>query len=72
MIEPEHDKTNKIPCAPQKDSEFSLCAQWAKDPRFIYAGSKDSDQRLGGCWFYHEEVHMALVLLNTVLTSRFH
>ena len=54
-IEPLHDKTNKMTCAPAKTrisldicpvwSESSLCAQWvAKDPSFLHADSEDSDQ----------------------------
>ena len=53
--EPPHDKTNKMTMRPAKTqislgihpvwSESSLCAQWvAKDPRFLHADSKDSDQ----------------------------
>ena len=53
--EPGHDKTNKMCVCPAKTqinlgirrvrSEFSLCAQWvAKDPSFLHADSKDSDQ----------------------------
>ena len=53
--EPRHDKTNKISVRPAKTqislgirqvwSESSLCAQWvAKDPKFLHADSKDSDQ----------------------------
>ena len=54
-IEPPHDKTNKMNVCPAKTqislgirpvwSESSLCAQWvAKDPSFLHADSKDSDQ----------------------------
>ena len=50
-----HDKINKMTVCPVKTqislgicsvwSESSLCAQWvAKDPRFLHADSKDSDQ----------------------------
>ena len=53
--EPPHDKTNKMTVCPGKTqislgmrpvwSESSLCAHWvAKDPSFLYADSKDSDQ----------------------------
>ena len=53
--EPPHDKTNKMTVCPGKTqislgispawSESSLCAQWvAKDPTFLHADSKDSDQ----------------------------
>ena len=55
LCEPRHDKTNKISVHPVKTqislgthpvwSESSLCTQWvAKDPRFLHADSKDSDQ----------------------------
>ena len=45
--------TNKMTCASSEDSDQPghpslinpLCAQWvAKDPRFLHADSKDSDQ----------------------------
>ena len=53
--EPPHDKTNKMVCAPSKDSDQSghppslirvfACTQWeAKDPSFLHADSEDSDQ----------------------------
>ena len=53
--EPRHDKTNKMGVRPAQAqislgirpdwSESSLCAQWvAKDPSFLHADSKDSDQ----------------------------
>ena len=53
IIEPQHDKTNKVTVRPAKIqislgicpvySESSLCAQWvAKDPSFLHADSKDS------------------------------
>ena len=68
-------------CAPSKDSDqpghppsfeqSSLCAQWvAKDPSFLHADSKDSDQAgrmprqitsLGAhslCWFCHVVAHL--------------
>ena len=55
VIEPHHDKTNKVTVCPAKTqislgirpvwSESSLCAQWvAKDPRFLHADSVDFDQ----------------------------
>ena len=55
MYEPPRDKTNKMTVRPAKTqiclgirpvcSESSLCAQWVvKDPNFLYADSKDSDQ----------------------------
>ena len=49
LIEPPHDKTNKMVCAPIKDfaqsDQSSLCAQWvARDPSFLHADSEDSDQ----------------------------
>ena len=54
-FEPPHDKTNKMTVRPAKTqislgirpvwSESSPCAQWvAKDPSFLHADSKDSDQ----------------------------
>ena len=55
IIEPPHDKTNKMTVRPAKTqislgirpvwSESSLCAQWvAKEPSFPHADSEDSDQ----------------------------
>ena len=55
IIEPPHDKTNKMACVPTKTkislsicpvwSASLLCAQWvAKDPSFLHADSEDSDQ----------------------------
>ena len=53
LIEPPHDKTNKMSVRPAKTqirvrrvwSESSLCAQWVvKDPSFLHADSEDSDQ----------------------------
>ena len=55
VFEPRHDKTNRMSVRPAKTqislgirpvwSESSLCAHWvAKDPRFLHADSKDSDQ----------------------------
>ena len=55
IIEPPHDKTNKMIVCPAKTkislgerpvwSESSLCAQWvAKDPSFLHADSGDPDQ----------------------------
>ena len=46
--EPQHDKTNKMTCAPSEDSDqpdqSSLYAHWvAKDPMFIHADSEHSD-----------------------------
>ena len=55
-------------------SESSLCTQWvAKDPSFLHADSKDSDQtgRMPGwsesslgtkplCWFCHEVAHLCV------------
>ena len=47
QYEPEHDKINKMACAPSEDCirpvwlESSLRAQWvAKDPSFLYADSE--------------------------------
>ena len=75
--EPWHDKTNKMNVRPGKTqisqginlvwSESSLCAQWvAKDPIFLHADSKDSDQtgqslrwaHMPLCWFCHEVAQM--------------
>ena len=50
--EPQHDKTNKMTCAPSKDSDQPghppslirdfVCAVWvAKDARFLHADSED-------------------------------
>ena len=55
IIEPRHDKTNKMSLHPAKTqislgirrvlSESSLCAQWvAKGPNFLHEDSEDSDQ----------------------------
>ena len=56
ITEPHRDETNKMTCAPNKDSdqpghlpcliiESSLCAQWVgKDSRFVHADNEDSDQ----------------------------
>ena len=54
IIEPRHDKTNKMSVHLERlrsawasaQSDQSLrCTQWvAKDPRFLHAGSEDSDQ----------------------------
>ena len=55
--EPPYDKTNKVSMHPAKMqislgihpvwSESSMCSQWvAKDPSFLHADSKDSDQTL--------------------------
>ena len=54
-VEPVHDKTNKITCAPSKDSEqpghtprlirvFAMLFWVAKDTMFLNADSEDSDQ----------------------------
>ena len=58
IIEPRHDKTNKMSVHPAKIR--SAWARGAKDPRFLHADSEDSDQtgrmptaktliRMGGC-----------------------
>ena len=76
--EPPHDKTNKMAVRPAQTqisqgirpvwSEQSLCTQWvAKDPSFLHADSKNSDQtgrmarliclrwaHIPFCWFCHE------------------
>ena len=55
VLEPRHDKTNKMSVRLAKTqislgirpvwSESSLCAQWvAKDPSFLHTDSEDSDQ----------------------------
>ena len=55
MLEPRHEKTNKMNMRPAKTqislgicpvwSESSLCTEWvAKDPTFLHANSEDSDQ----------------------------
>ena len=48
IYEPPRDKTNKMMCAPSKDSDqpgHLLCAQWvAKNLSFLHADSEDSDQ----------------------------
>ena len=55
LFEPPNDKTNKMTVCPAKTqislgirpvwSEPLLCTQWvAKDPSFLHANSKDSDQ----------------------------
>ena len=55
LYEPRHNKTNKMSVGPAKTqislgirpgwSESSLCAKWvAKDPSFLHADSKDTDQ----------------------------
>ena len=50
IYEPAHDKTNKMARVPSEDSDqpglpLSLCAQWVpKDPSFLHADSKDTDQ----------------------------
>ena len=81
-----HDKTNKMTVRPAKTqiclgihpvcSESSLCAQWvAKDPSFLHADSKDSNQtgRMP-CWFCHEVAHLMASLTYTFHSSdcRFH
>ena len=45
IIEPDHDKTNKMTCASSEDSDqSSLCSLWvAKDPAFLQEDSEDSD-----------------------------
>ena len=90
-FEPWHDKTNKMAVPPAKTqislgirpvwSEPSLCAQWvAKDPSFLHADSKDSDQtgqmpRLiwvsagahSFCWFCHVVAHFMVSSFTTLL-----
>ena len=76
QYEPPHHKTNKMTMRPAKTqislgitpvwSESSLCTQWvAKDPNFLHADSKDSDQtgrmpRL--IWVFAERTVTLLVL----------
>ena len=62
IIELFHDKTNKMVCAASEDwsawasaqsDQSSLCSQWvAKDPSFLHADSKDSDQTGHTCHFF--------------------
>ena len=65
MLEPPHDKTNKMACATIRlgGSEPSKCAQWvAEDPMFLHVYSEDSDQtgrtvrwvHRPLCWFCHK------------------
>ena len=46
--EPRHDKTNKMSVRPAKtqiDQSLRCALKWvAKDPRFLYADSEDSEQ----------------------------
>ena len=62
LYEPRYDKTNNVAVRPAKTqislgihpvwSESSLCAQMvAKDPSFLHADSKDSDQTTGAWRF---------------------
>ena len=52
IFEPEHDKTNKMACAPSEDldqprqppSLISAFAVVANDPKFLHADSEVSDQ----------------------------
>ena len=61
IVEPRHDKTNKMTVRTAKPqisrgirqvwSESSLCTQWvAKDPSFLHA---DSERAHSFCWFCH-------------------
>ena len=72
IIEPPHDKTNKMTVCPAKTqislgirpvwSESSLCAQWiAKDPSLLHADREDSCLpwvHMPFCWFCHEAAHI--------------
>ena len=81
QCEPRHDKTNTAKTQISLGihpvwSESSLCTQWiVKDPRFLHAGSEDSDQTVkmprlirvfAECililWFYHVTAHVVLLL----------
>ena len=49
VIEPQHDKTNRMTCAPSEDSDqtgwmLRLCAQWVAQVPVLHADSEDSDQ----------------------------
>ena len=57
IIEPPHDKTNKMACAPSEDSDqpqpghppslirvFAVRSMVVKDPSFLHADSEGSDQ----------------------------
>ena len=67
QIEPPHDKTSNMACAPSEDSDqpgqtpsltrvFAVASGAAKDPSFLHADSEDSVQtgRMPFCWFCHE------------------
>ena len=76
--EPRHDKTNKMAVRPTKTrislgirpfwSESSLCAHLvAKDPSFLHADSKDSDQTGQMPWLIWIFAGRTLILLVFVL-----
>ena len=44
IFEPQHDKTNKMTCAPSKDSDQIVGSIIAKDPRYLHADCEGSDQ----------------------------
>ena len=49
VIDPQHDKTNRMTCAPSEDSDqtgwmLRLCAQWVAKVPVLHADSEDSDQ----------------------------
>ena len=82
--EQQHDKTNKITCAPSKDSgpswsESSLCAWWvAEDLSFFQVDSQDSDQTgwmprlICFCWVHRSFVGFVmpwLILKETIMIS---
>ena len=70
-----HEKTNKMACAPCKDSDqprhllslirvFAVRSMVVKDPSFLHAGSEDSD---GGCPGWSESslgAHAILLVLS--------
>ena len=60
IYNPQHDKTNKMTCAPSPVwSESSLCAHWiAKDPRFLHVES-NTLIRLGACPGWSESSWLA-------------
>ena len=71
IIEPQHDKTNKMTFAPSEDSDqpghlLSLISlRYALNGLFLHAGSEDSDQtgRLIGVFAGHTDYSVVFVLL---------
>ena len=93
IAEPPHDKTNKMAVRQAKTqtslgiqpvaSESLLCAQWVgKDPSFLHADCKDSDQTgrmprliwdMPFCWICHVAAHLLVkqgILNNAGLIGR--